>query len=362
MSSLEKLQKRNQDCMLIETIKQVGVSNYSLIARLTGLNPETVRYKINKQLSKFGLNVSININYGELGFSMGLLSVKANSKTGRSWVDHMSYLVMLGKIVTNDRYICLYAVPFRFKKRYLDVIESLKTKGLIDDYEAQELYWIRYPPFRSELYDFDTKSWVIDWKRVDAPTKEIGATAVSVNRDSNVDLVDLKILRALQEDPTTDLAKVGKDLNANPRTLRYHHTEHVVKGNFILGNNVKWARPLLEGRPGDLMQVSFAFKELGQEEINQVRKLFNKLPFTWLEAGTENRQYYAFLDMPIIHFHDTIRHLEERIESLRGRYETTLLDPTKTQSWTVPDEMFDKKIGWRLLNYQPSEVESRPEG
>ena len=110
------------------------------------------------------------------------------------------------------------------------------------------------------------------------------------------------------------------------------------------------------------MQVVFSFKELSQEELSQVRKLFNKLPFTWFEGGTENKRYYAFLDMPIVHFHDTIRHLEQRIESLKGRYETALLDPAKTRYWTVPDEMFDKKMGWRLLNFQPREVERSQEG
>ena len=39
----ERLKRRNQDYLLIETIKRVGPSNYSLLARLTGLNPETVR-------------------------------------------------------------------------------------------------------------------------------------------------------------------------------------------------------------------------------------------------------------------------------------------------------------------------------
>src|SRR2546425_10637641 len=81
MSEFERLQRRNQDYVLLETIKQVGASNYSLIARLTGLNPETVRYKVSKQLAKFGLDLSININYSELGFSMGLLTITAGGSS-----------------------------------------------------------------------------------------------------------------------------------------------------------------------------------------------------------------------------------------------------------------------------------------
>ena len=83
MMEFERLKRRNQEYLLIETIKRVGPSNYSLLARLTGLNPETVRYKISKQLPKYGLGLTVNINYGELGFSMGLLRIKANSMSGK---------------------------------------------------------------------------------------------------------------------------------------------------------------------------------------------------------------------------------------------------------------------------------------
>ena len=75
MGALERLQKKNQDFLLIDTIKRVGVSNYSLLARLTGLNPETIRYKVNRHLAKMGLGVSVNVNFAELGLSVALLSV-----------------------------------------------------------------------------------------------------------------------------------------------------------------------------------------------------------------------------------------------------------------------------------------------
>src|SRR5712692_10986377 len=101
MSEFERLQRRNQDYVLLETIKQVGASNYSLIARLTGLNPETVRYKVSKQLAKFGLDLSINVNYSELGFSMGLLLITAGGASngavagGGGWLDRVQYLLIM---------------------------------------------------------------------------------------------------------------------------------------------------------------------------------------------------------------------------------------------------------------------------
>jgi len=45
----ELLKARNQDYLLNETMKRVGPSNQSLLARLTGLNPETVRDRLPSQ-------------------------------------------------------------------------------------------------------------------------------------------------------------------------------------------------------------------------------------------------------------------------------------------------------------------------
>jgi hypothetical protein len=361
MMEFERLKRRNQDYLLIETIKRVGPSNYSLLARLTGLNPETVRYKISKQLPKYGLGLSVNISYGELGFSTGLLRVKASSTSGQSWSDHTHYLMLLSKIVGTDKYLCLYGIPFRFKKKYAESFEELKQKKLIDEFEMTELYWMRYPPFRSELYNFETKCWNVDWKRIDSATQEAGVTSFAVNHDPKIDDVDVKILKYLKEDPTFGLAKVGKEIGVNPRTVRYHHTEHVVKGNLIIGNNVRWTWPLQQGKGGEIMQVMAGFKGLEPDEATVVRKLFNKLPFTWVEGGTEARDYFAFMDIPILSFHDCVRFIETSLGAIRSKLEVSILDSAKTQYMNVPDEMFDKRLGWRLFGDEGPQS-TAPEG
>ncbi|HXW37900.1 MAG TPA: winged helix-turn-helix domain-containing protein [Nitrososphaerales archaeon] len=352
MGAVERLQRRNQDYLLVETIKQVGVTNYSLLARLTGLNPETVRYKVNKHLSKLGLGLLLNVNYAELGLSVGMLSVKGNSAPARSWLDSMNYLVFVGKVMGANKYVCLYAIPFRFKKKYAETIEDLKRQGLAEEYESTDIYWLRYPPFRPELYDFDTSNWKVEWDRVLTPSKEAGASCVSVNRESKVDYIDLKILKAMQEDPTVSLAKTAKDMNVNPRTVRYHYSEHVLKGKFILSNNMRWVKPLQEGRHGELMEVIVSFRTLESEEAEKVRRLFNSLPFTWLEAGTEDKSYFAFMDIPIAAFHQTVAYVEAQLPTLQNKYELIMLDPNKSYPLNLPAEMYEKERGWRLTNYR----------
>jgi len=349
LGSVERLQKRNHDYLLLETIKRVGVQNYSLLSRLTGLNAETVRYKVNKHLTKLGLATTINVNYGELGLAMGYLTVRPNGASGKSWLDRLSYLVFVGKNVGSNRYFCLTAVPFRLKKKYVDSLEQLKKEGLVESYGYRELYWMRYPPFRPEYYDFDARGWRMDWNRFEMSMTEIGPSFLSVNRESKVDFVDLKILSALLRDPTTPLARTAKELRVNPRTVRYHHSEHILKNNFILSSNIRWVKPAQEGNPGGVMQAIIVVNNLDEEGLVKVRKFCNSLPFTWLEAGTEDKSYLAIVDIPLSEFQTCVQQVEMHLSQVGDDYEVTILDASKSSPLTIPDEMFEEERGWRLF-------------
>ncbi|MGI0091231.1 MAG: winged helix-turn-helix transcriptional regulator [Nitrososphaerales archaeon] len=355
------MMSRNTEYLLIETIRQVGVSNYSLIARLTGLSAETVRYKVNKQLGKMGLGILVNIDYSQLGFTMGLLVVKPNPNANKTWLDRASYLMLVSKAMGVDKYVCLYAIPYRFKKKYIDSIGDLQKIGLIEGFEFQEISWIRYPPLRSEFFDLDSGKWNVDWKRVDLTNTEMGPTSHLVNQDAKVDFIDTKILKFMQEEPTISPAKIAKNLGANARTIRYHYAEHVQKGKLILGNNVRWIKGQVAGKTPEIMQIAVTFRNLEPDELNSVRKLCNRIPFTLVEAAFESRGYFAFLDTPMEYFHETISYLERNTSMLNSKKEVTILDPTKTQFLNVADELYDKERGWRLMPVQPLQTVETPD-
>ena len=354
LGSLDKLQRRNQDYKLLETIKRVGVQNYSLLARLTGLNAETIRYKVNRHLTKLGLSTTIDVDYGQLGLTVGFLNVRPTGTTGKSWADRTSYVIFSGKKMGSNSHFCLTAVPFRLKKKYIDSLEAIKNEGLIEGYEYKELYWVRYPPFRPEYYDFDDRGWKVDWNRFETTMTEIGPSFVDVNRDSDVDYVDLKILSAMMRDPTLPLAKTAKEIRVNPRTVRYHHAEHVIKNRYVLGNNIRWVKPFQESNPGGVVQAVIVSNDLDEGGITKVRKFCNRLPFTWLEAGTEDRTYLAIVDIPMSDFQTALQQIEIHLQGAGDSYEVTMLDTTKTRPLTIPEEMYEPKRGWRL--YGPGEA------
>lgn len=350
MGAFDKIKRRNLDFLLIETIKQIGVSNYSLLARMTGINPETVRYKVNKQLVKYGLGVQVNLNHAELGMAAGLMVVDADPS--KEWLGEVSYLFFESKAIGASKYVCLFAVPFRFKKKYIDILAYLKAQKSIVDYQVYESRWMRYPSFRPEFYDFDAKRWNVDWKRVEMTQGENGATSLDVNHEAAVDYFDVKILKSMQENPTVSLTKIAEEMGANPRTVRYHNTEHVTKGKFILNSNVRWKRPALEGKPGELMQILALFRGVGQEGVAKARKLINKIPFTWVEGGSETGDYFALLDVPMERLYETTRFIEASIEGQRSNVSIVMLDSQKSRYLFIPEEMFDAKRGWTLPSYR----------
>jgi hypothetical protein len=121
---------------------------------------------------------------------------------------------------------------------------------------------------------------------------------------------------------------------------------------LILGNNVRWTKGLVPGRTPEIMQIAVVFRNLEPEELNSVRKLCNKIPFTLLEAAFENRGYFAFMDVPLEYFHETMSYLDRNTAVIATKKEMIIVDPTKTQFLNVPDELYDKERGWRLLQNQ----------
>lgn len=352
----------NAESVLVETIRQVGISNYSLIARLTGLNVETVRYKVNKQLGRLGLGIEVNIDYGQIGFSTHVLHVKPNPNSTKSWLDVLPYLGFVARPMGSPQYFCVYSIPYRFRKRYVDLLESLKKDALIEEFSTEDVSWLRYPHLRSESYNFSTGRWTVDWKKIDMKDREEGIQISPPNTDARVDYIDAKILHFLQEDPGVNPAQIAKTIKANQRTVRYHYSEHVVTRKFILSNNVRWFRPVLEGKLDQLMELLISFKSLDSDGLAKAKKVCNKIPFTWLEASSSGgSSYYALLDIPMDYFHETVKYIESRIQSKDSQSMITILDPSKTRRLSFPDEMFDRERGWclsisehdRMLNKSP---------
>jgi hypothetical protein len=181
-----------------------------------------------------------------------------------------------------------------------------------------------------------------------------------VNRESDVDFIDLKILNAMLKDPTMPLAKTAGEIRVNPRTVRYHHSVHVLKNGYILSNNIRWIKPFQEGNPGGVMQAVIFSRKLDEEGMGKVRKFCNSLPFTWLEAGTEDRTYLALVDIPMSEFQTCVQQIEMHLQGLGESYEIALMDASKTRPLTIPDEMYEPKRGWRL--YGVGEVRGQPLG
>ena len=55
------------------------------------------------------------------------------------------------------------------------------------------------------------------------------------------------------------------------------------------------------------------------------------------------------MDVPLEYFHETMSYVDKNTSVIATKKEMIILDPTKTQFLNVPDELYDKERGWRLL-------------
>ena len=103
-----------------------------------------------------------------------------------------------------------------------------------------------------------------------------------------------------------------------------------------------------------MVQAVIMSRKLDETGMTKVRKFCNSLPFTWLEAGTEDRTYLAIVDIPMADFQTCVQQVEVHLQGAGDSYEVTMLDTTKTRPLAIPEEMFEPKRGWRL--YGPGET------
>jgi hypothetical protein len=341
LDTVSKLKRKNQDLFLFETIKKVGMQNYSLLSRLTGLDPETVRYRVNYHLKRFGLSACININYSQLGLLVSLIITE-----GTHSENAIPYLSFHSRAVGSNKNVFVIVHPARLKKKYINYLEQRAKDFRI--LKVKIFYWVRMPSFRIELFNFDKRTWEIDWNKIELPQPEEGPSFISYNPDAKPDYFDLKILKKMVYEPSISIAKIAKELNVNPRTLRYHYLEHVLKQKLILSHNLKI---MDSSQKEEKFRVSILVENLEEKSLEEIRGFCNRLPFTWLEARTEDRNYFAIMDIPLQFFNETLKRLELRLRPLSKSYEVMLLDPSTPAVLDIPDSMFDPDRGWRLYEY-----------
>ncbi|MFB0551596.1 MAG: hypothetical protein ACETVV_03460 [Nitrososphaeria archaeon] len=350
-------QPENTLAAIVEAIKKVGPRNCSEIARLTGIPTETVRYKIKNQLAEKGVVISAVLNSNEIGIPVHLLDLNF-SKDFRSAapslleiLSKIGYVTYYTRVLPQGTFLAKLQIPPNGREEYDKFLRSLVNIEILNSYGVQPLAWERYLSLKPGYYNFDNKSWVVNWSNVSASKAFLQQVDTPVKEQPKIDRPDVFILKELQIDCTKSITDIARKLQMNPKSLRYHYAQHVEGRRLIQGYSVRWTghSSLTERRW--IMGVFVRVRDPTAEELWTAQAAFNKLPFTWFDAVAEDGSLYlAEIVLPSTCYLDTMNFLHNECIAFGEKIEYQLADYDCSSSFTIPYEMFDETQGWAFDN------------
>lgn len=337
---------------LAVAIRKAGPRNCSLISRMTGIPVETVRYKIRRQLIRKGVIMRVHADYNKLGLVRTWVNLKFTKEflsAADRFLDKLSkvsYLVYRGKIIPTGSHIAVFAVPYVGREKFTAFLDELVRLGVLRSYEKKELSVVNYPHMQAEHYDFDKRTWFVDWLKL-RPTSDVADEQISdFSSKPHCDNIDLLILKELQLNATQPLTKIGRKLGIDPKIVRYHYQEHLMRRGLILRYVLSWF-DTQEDRWRKVLYSFMELRDLNSKELRRAREVFASIPFTWFDSvSPDGKFYFVQLIVPLIEFQDLCRYVYNYLpEMVTNSYQTFV---TEAMAYTLPYEQFTDEQGWDL--------------
>jgi DNA-binding Lrp family transcriptional regulator len=337
----------DSNAKLVRAIIQVGPGNFSLLSRLTGIPPETVRYKIKNQLVKKGINVHAIIDVNKFGLQRTIVQLKftekyhAISKPILQALHELSYLTYYSGELMTRQYYSHFQIPIQYKAEFTEFLDAMVNFGMLESYLIRPVSWINHISLRPEYFDIQSGRWDIDWQGLKL-VEDIPKVLSPEFSTGGFDKPDLMITTKLTADALATIADMSRNLGINVKTLQYHYTRHLLERNMISKYVVRWMGDIESTRKHRIIFGRLYAHDLSKVELDLVRKAVYSLPFTWSETITDNRQLFvAEVFIPVEHLVYVQYFLNNNLGDLASRVELRTIDSSSSMAFTTPATLFD---------------------
>lgn len=350
---------------IIEAIQRAGPRNISELSRITGVHPETIRYKINRRFTRLGFHIHAEADYRKLGLVpyWAVISVSRKSaETPRSLflaLNRSAYLVYYGKQLPHGNFVCLFVIPEGKEKKHRALLSSLKESDHIRAYSMVEIVASRHPTMQPHYFNFQSNRWDIDWNQVDVSK----GTELKIQQKSPVeamDYIDLLLLKELQVSALQHTVAIARKVKLNEKTAEYHYRAHVQKKKLISGYLIRWQRDMETSVSHRTLLTRLTFSDLG-ERLGLVQRTISKIPFLWEEDLLADGTFVATVHIPVEETTSFFDFLSTRVPELYGHVEVALIKRSEASAFTVPYQMY--RDGWKYnVTDIINSIETKKEG
>jgi hypothetical protein len=336
---------------LIEAVNRVGIQNISLLARMTGMPTETIRYTVKKRFPNMGLNIRTPLNHNALGLERYFVTMKLTKSalesqaTIRKALSTNAFLTYWCEDAIERRRLAFFSIPVALADEFRSFMDTLVKENVLIDYTCEPLEWSRHPELKSKYYDFSSGEWSVDWEEV-RKAKEAPPTIDDHGEPSatpEVDVIDTLLIKELELDSWRNIADIARKLKLNERTVRWHYRKHVV--DVAHSSYVNWI-PVTPSEFGRAAGLIHEFRDISNDKLAKLRLVFNNFPFAWFEGGRKDGYYQVHSALPAEEYMESIRYLNAALGGLVDNWKTWTVDLSTILWYTIPYENFDGKKGW----------------
>ena len=334
---------------LLDALKRFGPRNLSLISMLTGIPRETVRYKVKKQLKNLGFAIQMIPNFYRMGLTRlcaRLSFTKEGLKIARSMLDELgrnSYLSYYGKIAFSNDYLVLINPPSRWAAMFGEFFNNLQDEGIIEGVEMSEIKEVGYPHVSYRLFDFENCTWMLEDGVRHNCEGVITIQKASSEEAANylIDSTDLAIITELYGDAFAPLTRASSNIGRDPRLLRYHFQEHIVRKGLIAGYVLHWFPNGVDA--SNLSRIWIRIDTLPSSRLNEFARAVASSPFCkFYQILNDNTLLiYLLIDRQ---FSFAVRHLSNIFTEYGVSGESFIVEDAF--SFTLTKEMFKDGYGW----------------
>jgi len=318
---------------VVEALMRHG-PRYSKISRETGVPIPTVRYILTKRLPKLGFSSWAAINCGKIGLQRYLVTLSSRltpeylSGLLRMFGEFM-YLTYYTYLMKDRKFLTIFTLPPKYVNDLMELLENLKSMGIINDYTMEKLLYRRILPFRVDCFDFKRGVWRQDWFNREYRLPEIYE---ELEPTMNFDKTDILILKELQKNIFIKYVELSKKLGVSRQTVKRHY-QHALKAIYMYA--VTWLPPW---NP-DLISTPIL---VGSTNVERARQLVISIPFTYAEMRTVEGEYYGLMVVPSIALYRVLKFLSEGLVIDKLEF----IDMENTLSFFIHSNLFMDKSGW----------------
>jgi DNA-binding Lrp family transcriptional regulator len=332
-------------------VRSDGARNLNEISRELSIPYQTLRKRM-VNLKKEGISILAIPDFEKLGLERFRVFFRLQKSTSNSvkaffgGLHQSSGLKIYSRSMYSQIFDCEFAIPRGTFSELEKLLHKLEEMELITDVESTRIKWKEVLMLNGKLYDYSKKEWDVDFSTLSGNPSSVEIPEVS--KPERVDFSDLLMIKELEADPWIKVVELAKKVNLEGGDTAYHLNNHIFHKKLIKSFRLKWNGTKEAWLKHSIVNLTYLFKRVPEEDIRHAMSIFTSSPFTWSHSVTEDGSYLAEVMLPVSQYSEATQYFSTqlRLTDLRplSIFEE---DWSCASTFTIPYMLYNKeKSAW----------------